>query len=93
MMAWSSIFQLLAFSVDRRKLSLVRDALNEMVPAEVMHELLSAKSLTIDAMTEWTGGSRGTIVYQKKKHQAHAEMSQPYSEEQLLRILTGQAEV
>lgn len=93
LMTWSSIFQLLAFSVDRRKLALVRDALNEMVPTSVMHELLSAKSLTIDTLAEWTDGSRGTIVYQKKKHKAHTEISQPYSEQQLLRILTGQAEV
>lgn len=93
LMSWGSIFQLLAFSVDRRKLALVRDALNELVPTAVMHDLLSSKSLTIDALAEWTGGSRGTIVSQKKKHQTHTEISQPYSEQQLLRILTGQAEV
>lgn len=92
LMSWSSIFQLLAFSVDRRKLALVRDALNELVPTAVMHDLLSTKSLTIDALAEWTGGSRGTIVYQKKKQQTHTETSESYSEEQLLRILTGQAE-
>ncbi len=93
MMAWNSVFQLLAFSVDRRKLALVRDALNEMIPTEIMHDLLSTKSLTIDALADWTGGSRGTIVSQKKRHQANTETSLSYSEQQILRILTGQAEV
>ena len=67
LMCWNSFFQLLAFSVDRRKLSRAWDTINDMVPTDVMQELLSAKSLTLDVFTAWTGGSKGTLVEQKRK--------------------------
>jgi hypothetical protein len=91
LMCWNSVFQLLASSVDRRKLSRVWDAINDMVPTEVMQELLSTKSLTLDVFTVWTGGSKGTLVDQKRKEKAQASHPQHYSDLELQARLTGQS--
>ena len=91
LMSWSSVFQLLAFSVDRRILSNVWDGINEMVPVEILEELLSAKSLTLDVITAWTGGSKATIINQKQKEKQNiaATQSHHYSEQEMLSMLTG----
>ena len=91
LMCWNSFFQLLAFSVDRRKLSRAWDTINDMVPTDVMQELLSAKSLTLDVFTAWTGGSKGTLVEQKRKEKKNAQVShsQHYSDAEMLAMLTG----
>jgi hypothetical protein len=92
LMCWNSVFQLLASSVDRRKLSKVWDAINNMVPTEVMQELLSTKSLTLDVFTAWTGGSKATIVGQKQKSKKGAAASaQHYSDLEMQAMLTGQS--